>query len=148
MNTAALIDTFLYSKKTKGVSPLTIKWYEQILRLFQSYHKKLPLKPSVIESFINSCPGGDERRHGYFRTLRCFYRFLERRNITNNPMRFIEPPKCSRKVPRTLTYQELNILLGYPRDPEIKASLKFLIDTGTRLGELYSLTPSCFRATP
>lgn len=105
-------------------------------------------KPEVIEQFIMNCPGKDERKHGYYRTLRCFYRFLERRYRVNNPMKYIDPPRRLRKEPYTLSYIELNKLLSYPHKPVIKASLFFLADTGARLGELYNIKPEDFKETP
>lgn len=148
MSTGDYIALFLSSCKTKGLSELTIKWYSQILYRFCNQYSRLPKKPEPIENFLASCPGKDERKHGYYRTLRCFYRFLERRLGIKNPIKFIDPPKLSHKEPNTLNYIELNSLLSYPHESAIKSALLFLADTGARLGELYNLKPEDFKETP
>lgn len=118
---------------------MTIKWYSVILCKFANRYPKLPTRPELIEDFIIDTQAGDERKHGYFRTLRCFYRFLHKRFQILNPMDCIEPPRRKRKNPRILSPDELDQLLCFPHPPEIKAALLFLCDTGTRLGELANL---------
>lgn len=139
---------FIVSRKAKGLSPETIRWYEGILQVFTRQYRKLPTQPTAIERFLLSCQAGDERRHGYYRTLRCFYGFLQKRRQIKNPMDLIESPRRSRKQSKILTPIELNNVLNYPHRSNIKAALLFLTDSGARLGELHSLTIDCLGETP
>ena len=148
MSTILDIKRFIASRQAKRLSPLTIKWYEQILTRFSRKFPRLPRSPELIEAFLSTCPGKDERVHGYYRGLRCFYNWLERRYKISNPMKMVEPPKRKYKIPIVLTPLELNRLLSYPHEPKIKAGLLFLADTGARLGELYNLKLADLRETP
>lgn len=109
---------------------------------------QLPTKPEDIEAFLMSCHAGDERRHGYYRALRCFYRFLYKRYQVINPMELIDLPRRAVKYPRVLMPEDINHLLAYPHQPKIKSALMFLIDTGARPGELASLTIESLLQTP
>jgi integrase/recombinase XerD len=142
LNTQDYVDVFIFSRQSRGLSPITIKWYREILNKFQYSHPDYPpVEPEAIEIFLAHCPGKDERRHGYYRVLKCFYRFLQRRYNYKNPMLSIDPPKIIKKDPSIFTPKELYYLLQYPHSSMIKAALTFLIDTGCRLGECHSLIP-------
>jgi len=138
--TSEAVDVFILSRKAKGLSPQTIRWYKGILAVFESEFKKLPKKPEQIELFFASLNVGDERQHGYYRAIRCLYRFLNRRYKVKNPIEYIDPPTLKRKQPVVLTPIEINKLLCTSIKPEIKKAIMFLSDTGARLGEYLSLS--------
>jgi integrase len=143
MKTKEALESFLYSCRARGLSDRTIDWYAGILVKFGLMYLKLPKKPEDCEAFIISCPGGDERRHGYYRALRSFYNYaVYRLKLKHNPMEHIPSPRVKVKLPRPLTIEQLNQLLSYPHKGRIKAILLFLADTGTRLGELVNLSPA------
>lgn len=139
---------FLFSRHAKGLKVLTINWYRTILNKFQTRFKKLPGKPEQVEEFIASLNVGDERRHGYYRAIRCFYKFLAKRYHVRNPMPDVEPPRRTAKDPKFLTPDSVNKLLAYPHPPTIKAAIMFLIDTSTRLCELFNLRIEDLEETP
>jgi site-specific recombinase XerD len=144
MKTQTAIDNFLYSRAAKSDTPATIAWYKIILDYYlTAYPEELPESPEAIERFLLSCKGGDQRRHGFYRTLRCLYRFLYRRKlILTNPIELIDAPRTRRALPRALSTAELYNLLSYPHNSRILAFLTFLADTGARIGELHRLTPA------
>lgn len=148
MHTTDAVQVFLNSRHSKGLSSETIRWYRGILIRFINNCPNLPCNPEKIEDFLISCPSGDERKHGYYRTLRCFYRFLNRRFNIPNPIDLVEAPKRSKKQPRFLMPNDLNRLLSYQHSPQIKAALLFLVDTGARLGELSRLSIDMINETP
>jgi integrase len=141
MNTKTAIDNFLTSRQAKGLSPSAIKWYRCILNDFQKMYPKLPTKPEMIERFLISCAGGDERRHGYFRTLRALYNFLEKRCQVKNIVKLIDPPRRKHKKPKPITLDELDQLLSFPHPADITAGLIFMADCGARIGETVRLKP-------
>lgn len=119
MNTAQALASFMTSRKAKGLSLETIRWYDGVLRKFANQFPVLPDSPDDIDMFISSCQAGDERRHGYYRALRVFYRYLHRRSGVPNPIDAVESPKRQRKSPRALTVDELDQLLAFPHPPKI-----------------------------
>jgi integrase/recombinase XerD len=148
LQTADAVSLFLASREARGLSPRTISWYRQILTKFEASWPTLPTRPENVELFLSKCPGKDECRHGYYRALKVFYRFLAKRYQVADPLTLIDAPKRSKKDPKTLTALQLYTLLNYPHCPRIAAALLFLADTGCRLGELYNLTPDDFIPTP
>lgn len=140
VQTKEAIEIFLKSRRAKGLSIESIKWYNGLLGEFARKYPELPGRPDPIYDFLSSLKSGDERRHGYYRALRALYNYFEKRLPDfPNPMKFVEGPKRSEKRPRPLTIDELNQLLSFPHKPNIKAALMFFVDTGCRLGELVNL---------
>jgi len=77
--------------------------------------------------------------------LRQFYRFLEKeRIIQENPMPRLLLPVESRRLPTTLTHDDVERLLNQPNPSALlglrdRAMLEFLYATGLRVSELVSL---------
>lgn len=148
MRTEDAIQLFLTSRQSKGLSPQTIRWYRGILLLFGRRFPQLPKRPEDIEQFLANLKVGDERKHGYYRTFRCFYRFLSKRTKIKNPIEMIDPPKRVHKEPEILMPEDLNRLLIHKHSPQMRTAILFLIDTGARLGELANLTIDKLEETP
>lgn len=142
LKTKSAMDLFLNSRSAKGLSLETIHWYKGILIRFAGEYPVLPHRPESVEEFLSRCPAGDERRHGYYRGLRAFYHFLEKRHGVKNVIKVIDPPKRRHKKPRFLTLDELDQLLSFPHPARIKAALIFLTDSGSRVGEAARLKPA------
>jgi integrase len=148
LKTKYAIDIFIKSRRAKGLSQQTIRWYQGILNILAKQYARLPKTPESIEDFILNCTAGDERRHGYYRAVRALYRFLQKRYRIPNPVEKIESPKRIRKTQLALTPDQLDQLLRFPHSPIIKTSLLFLVDTGCRSGELSNLKPEDLTQTP
>jgi integrase len=148
MNTCKAIESYLYSCQSRGLSPQTISWYATILKYFAALNPILPGLPGSCEAFINSCKAGDERRHGYFRTLRAFYNYAEKRLGMANAVATLKAPKRSKKLPRPVPLDYMVQLLSFPHPGRIKAAIAFLIDTGVRIGELVKIQPGDFIENP
>lgn len=73
MKTRDAVDLFIQSRQSRGLAPNSIIWYQKSLSIFADYYPKLPKHPEQIERFLISRNIGDERRHGYYRALKCFY---------------------------------------------------------------------------
>ena len=142
MNAVNALDVFLKSRMAKGLSPQTVRWYRGILQAYAAMFPELPDGPEAIDDFLIRCKAGDERRHGYFRALRAFYRFLGRRYEVKNIINLVDPPKRLPKRPRPLTIDELDQLITYPHSTKIQTALVFLADSGARVGEAARLKPT------
>ncbi len=142
MLTTDAVKLFITAKQSGNRSVHTLKWYRIILTQYAAMFPQLPKSPEALEKFIASCHGGDERKHGYYRALKVFYRWLKKRKIMRkNPLDDgIDTPQLRHKERPFLMPAKLNQLLNYPHPPEIKAALLFMADTGARLSEVHNLT--------
>jgi integrase/recombinase XerD len=119
-----------------------IKFAEKTRILFENleYHnitdflwkvKNEGLKPRSIYRLIES--------------LRQFYKFLVLENlITNNPAKYLEPPRIPENLPNTLTFDEVSLLLNSinactEMNVRNRAMLELLYATGLRISELVNL---------
>ena len=81
-------------------------------------------------------------------SIRSFFIYLlENKKIDTNPTEGIKPPKVEKKIPETLTIEEVNLLLDQPsgdspKEIRDKAMLELLYATGLRVSELISLKMS------
>lgn len=77
--------------------------------------------------------------------IKAFYRFLMYEDkITEDPAQLLEAPKLGRKLPDTLSYQEIvqlleAIPLGEPEGHRNRAMLEMLYSSGLRVSELIEL---------
>lgn len=139
MTTRTLICEFLASRKARGLSPKTIAWYRALLEPFSRMCPSLPQDPGTIEGFLGALNASDETRHGYYRALRAFYRWISRRRGMPNPMDDIGAPRRRKKTPWSLTVAELGFLLAIPLSPRDRALVDLLVDTGVRVTEAVNL---------
>lgn len=78
-------------------------------------------------------------------TLRSFYKWLQRRGyVTANPMTLIRTPRQSKRLPKAITVEQIELLLSAPDDGEVlgardRAILETLYSTGIRISELVGL---------
>lgn len=149
VQTRDAIGVFITSRRAKGLSKETLRWYTGILKAFENACPQLPEEPEPIQEFLAGIKTGDERLHGYYRAIRAFYNYIDRRlHAFPNPMVFIDPPKRKKKNPRPITPEELDQLLSYPHNAKVKASLIFLTDTGVRMSEALGLQMEDFIEMP
>ena len=138
----------------KGLSKNTIKSYESDLKEFFAWchniHKKLPSKltSSSINIYLGYLFNKNIKSSSVNRklsTLKAFYIFLYKQKlILKIPTEDIETPKIQKKLPSTLSENEVEKLLKAPKDNNIieirdKAMLEMLYATGMRISELVNL---------
>jgi integrase len=147
MRTHNAVEAFLESRRAKNLSPETIRGYNCVLRRFTNEHLRLPKKPEQLEAFWGQIPG-DERRHYYYRVLKAFYNFGEKRLKMKNLIRQTEAPQILDKVPAFLVPDQLSQLLSFPHPQRIRAALMFLVSTGCRVKSCALLQPEDLLETP
>ena len=138
----------------KGLSKNTIKSYESDLKEFfvwcHNIHKKSPSKltSSSINIYLGYLFNKNIKSSSVNRklsTLKAFYIFLYKQKlILKIPTEDIETPKIQKKLPSTLSENEVEKLLKAPKDKNIielrdKAMLEMLYATGMRISELVNL---------
>src|SRR5690625_5290980 len=156
MNIKEIQDQFsLYLEVEKNASPYTLKYYNQDIDIFLNFLE--------VEN-INNINDVDDRVVRYFLTylyqqklsrksvarkissLRTFFKYLERENITDsNPFLTISLPKSEYVLPHFLYEEELSELftvndLETPLGQRNQALLELLYATGIRVSECVSLT--------
>ncbi len=135
----------------KRHSPNTVDGYRRDISRFVSFQPKVSLKSissSDIREFLLNLHNQGLSSRSIARSLsslRSFFKYLVGESlIEKNPVETLETPKTWRKLPRTLSLNEVESLLNQP-DVETplglrdKAMLEVLYATGVRVSELISL---------
>ena len=146
-----------YLKIERGLSDNSIVSYEKdILKLSNFILSKnnsvspLKVSPDLIKEFIysisKSISSSSQSRNNIW--LKKFFEYLIfEKYISNNPLSLIESPRISRKLPDTLTIQEINTLISNidfnsSEGERNLAIIETLYGCGLRVSELISLNIS------
>jgi integrase/recombinase XerD len=144
-----------YLKLEKGLSDNSIEAYSRDIDKLQQFADSDPnsLKPEAftlndLRQFINwvnelgMIPSSQAR---ILSGIKSFYKYLLAEDIIkNNPAELLESPKKQRKLPNTLSYQDINKLidaidLSKPDGSRNKAIIEVLYSCGLRVSELTEL---------
>jgi site-specific recombinase XerD len=139
MDTNEAITAFLRSCQARGLSPRTLDWYRSILHRFAVHVPEVPSLTDAVERFLAAVPGCDRTRYDYWKVACIFCRWCTKRYGVANPMGDIPAPKVRKKLPRTLSVQQLGCLFLVARGKRDRALLTLLVDTGIRVGEALNL---------
>ena len=157
MNYKTAISDFLnYCIFEKGLSDKTKKSYENDLKVYTNY-----LKTIYGENFKINC--ATEKDIEFFlkhqtvlndktttiahklTVIKNFYAYLEREKvIKHNPSSSITRPKITKRLPKTLSIEDVETLLNIPLntafDYRNKAMLELMYSSGLRVSELINTT--------
>ena len=145
-----------YLRYERNMSPETIRAYEkdlhQFMRFFCKETPEIPHPASIttmqVREFLAELKERNYKPTTIVRklaTIRSFYKFLMRkRHITTNPLTTIETPKVEKKLPHSLSVDEVEKLLSAPQGTAFqpardRAILETLYSTGLRVSELTAL---------
>jgi len=150
-----LVDAFLnYLSVERGLSNNTIVSYREDINYYIDFLNAAGInalsltRKDDITNFMFSQKDKGLAANSVARRLaaiRAFYRFLVRERILkNDPSRLIDSPKLWKKIPETLSTNEVDVLLSQPniRDKQgirDKAILETLYATGMRVSEAVNL---------
>lgn len=156
-----LDDYYNYLAVERGLSANTLESYRRDLKkLFQYLKKKKKLKISEVNrhelsAFLASLKNSGLAASTVSRCLasiRSFFNYLLAEGyIENNPAYELDSPRIEKKLPRVLTSEEIDRLLGQPKAEQNngirdKAMLELLYASGIRVSELVSLDVTDFDA--
>lgn len=152
----AILDFINYCIFEKGLSEKTKKSYENDLKVYIKYLKKIykedlrigNTSEKDIENFLKHQATLNDKTTTIAHKLtviKNFYIYLEREKIIkHNPASSITRPKAIKKLPKVLTDNEiksiLNIPLNTPFDYRNKAMLELIYSSGLRVSELINVT--------
>ena len=137
----------------KGLSKNSLDSYSRDLNLFLKYLDKSKIvltdvtRAEIMEfmSFRLSKGLSAKTVSRNLSVIKAFFGYLESRNlIQSNPTKDIESPKLPRKLPNTLTEQQINDLLDAPDEKtnlgfRDKTMIEALYSCGMRVSELLNL---------
>lgn len=138
-----------YLKLERRYSNNTITSYKNELFLFKDFIKKdwLSIKDKDIEKYVKYMVQNnytDKTISHYITCLKEFYKFLQLNDqIDYNPVEFIELPKRKKSLPKTLSKEEVNLLLNFTPKNHLefrnKAMIELLYSSGIRISELINI---------
>lgn len=139
----------------KSLSGNSIEAYLHDISLFVRFleYKKNQLTPAQVElshlqefvQWINELGMSAYSQARIISGIKSFYKYLLLENLlSTNPTELLEAPKTGRKLPDTLSVDEINRLidaidLSYPEGQRNKAMLETLYSCGLRVSELVDL---------
>lgn len=146
------LNFYSYLLIDRKYSEKTIKSYMNDLYKFYEYTKNNKLnfneiqKKNIIEyqKYLNKLKNSSNSINHNISVLRSFYKFLTINDkIINNPIEYMDTPKLNKRLPKTLSLEEVKKLLDVDlvdkysyRD---KAMLETMYATGLRVSELVNL---------
>lgn len=144
-----------YLKLERGLSPNSVEAYvrdiEKLRRFLSLKESQIqPLAISIIElqdfiEFINDMGMSAYSQARIISGLKSFYKFLLYTNeIDTDPTSLLEAPKLGRKLPDTLSIEEIDQILlaidhSKPEGQRNRAMLETLYSSGLRVSELINL---------
>ncbi len=143
-------------KVMKNASEHTLRNYGNDLKALSTFLNGSQLQEitkSSLREFLADLSEQKLARRSIVRRLsavRSFFTFLHREKlITTNPMADIESPKLERKIPLSLTYEEVQNLFNQPDTAEFtglrdRCILELFYSSGLRVSELVALDKNDF----
>ena len=144
-----------YLKLEKGLSANSIEAYSRDIGRLREYAEaqKLALKPDAVIlsdlrrfiEWVNELGMLPSTQARILSGIKSFYKFMLIEDIiSSNPAELLEAPRIQRKLPDTLSYDEINLLiaaidLSKPDGSRNKAILEMLYSCGLRVSELTEL---------
>jgi integrase/recombinase XerD len=144
-----------YLMLERSMSPHTVGAYVEDVSKLMSFSSET-IRPKDVDyghlqsfiDFINSLGLGPRSQARILSGIRAFYKYLILENLLeDDPTELIEGPKLSRKIPDTLSFQEIELILSTVDMSEAngqrnRAMLETLYACGLRVSELTGLKMS------
>lgn len=145
-----------YLQDEKQYSPNTLVAYRNDLSQLTQHVQQYPgvvswsnVDESMVEIYVRSMKQGDYASSSVARkvaALKSFFHFLyDHETINADPTTNIDSPKVKKRLPKTLTFDDVDRLLHAPRQKKTPKNLRdaallaLLYATGMRVSELVSL---------
>lgn len=144
-----------YLKLERSLSGNSVEAYEHDINLVVQYleAKELDLKPDQVElkhlqdfiKWINELGMTARSQARIISGIKAFYKYLILENeVKVNPSELLEAPRLGRKLPQTLSLEEINkmidiIDLSMPEGERNRAIIETLYGCGLRVSELVNL---------
>jgi site-specific recombinase XerD len=131
--------SFIESRKAKGVSPKSIYFYHRCLSKALEYiGNPYHAKPEDIIAFLNTIPPNEiglSNRHAYRRALMTFYSWLEKVYDLPNPVKKVDAPPLPNVIMPTLRLHQIKEIIK-TQSAKGKAIVMLATASGLRRSEL------------
>ena len=153
---SSLVDTYLsHLAVERRLSPNTVESYGRDLSQLSAAAAGLgrpidALDRRALEEVVREMMGAGQSPRSVARAVACFrgfYRFLVMSgHRVDNPAVDVRPPKAWKALPKFLSAEEVDLLLGspdttHPRGLRDRALIELFYATGLRVSEMVSLRP-------
>ncbi len=150
-----------YLQLERSLSQNSIASYQRDVNQFADficYEKGKPVQNVTLDDFnafltqLNECDVAEASQARWISGIRSFFRYLRLEQIIDsNPADLLEMPKLQRKLPDTLSHEEIQLMLDSIDRSQAAghrnvAIIQMLYGCGLRVSELTSLTFSNFYA--
>lgn len=160
MNANQALNEFLAEKRSQGRAPATILFHQRLLTPFVDFLEERRLEDVAslgnadLRAFFGHLyarnQAGEITRAtvaAYDRSVRAFCSFcVQEKLLPEDPMKGRPRARVPRKLPDTLSFDEIRTLLAACEDDPLgrrdQALMLFMLDTGLRAGEVCALTIS------
>jgi integrase len=132
--TKDVILSLLKQKKNKRVKESSVETYEKRLNQFAQQFLFLPEKVDSILEYLSRF-GGESGRHrrNHQDLLNMLYNHAVRYfNLPKNPMEKLERPQITRRLIKTLSWNQIRLLMQMPEDLSERVALELLLGHGWR----------------
>ncbi len=153
------ISAFIVDCRAAGLTPKSIKWYENMLVTWKNWvgHRDWT-DPNITREFIvdlqnRSMRYVDHPRHpsqpgplspftvrGYVRAIKRFFNWLVQEEfLPDNPLKNLRMPQKPQRIPRAIEPDDFDKMLAAAQTKRDRAILLVLRDTGCRVSELCNM---------
>jgi len=126
---AETLAEFVESRRSAGLSPLTLRDYQQKLGRFAKEFGDRPIHSLItveIERWLDKIDAGGVTRHDYRRHLSILYSFaVKRKYAAENIAAAVSKVKVAQKIPLVLTADDARLLLSAARDHNLGCMLPY-----------------------
>ena len=147
-------EAFRLRCQAQQLSPATIAWYKQVLKLFGNFLEEQAITevrkvtPTLLRQYLEHMR---ERGNGSvtveraYGGLRCFFGFLFRESmIPQNPIQLVEKPRVERKLLKPMSLDQVRLLLTQCNqkrydEHRLWTIMVLIFDTGLRISEVIGL---------
>lgn len=140
-----------YEEKNKGLSPETIRGYENDLRNFARWLNARgqikawrEVRRRTIEEYLRSMHDAGQKPATIRRALssiRCFFNYCMKQELTEiNPARYCEMPKRPKTLPATIDEKAIESYVDDVTKPlALRAMIATIYETGMRISEVMAM---------
>ena len=139
MKATDAIEEFLRSREMKNASPHTIRSYRWGLNKLSNRHDRVPVPEQLRELLLANSYLSDQSIRDLWIHWRAFYAWLAHEGFGEDAMSGVAAPIVRKKLPRTLSEDEIRQLLSAADCDRDFTIISVLLDNGVRIGELTSM---------
>jgi site-specific recombinase XerD len=135
---------FLQSRQAMGVSPKTLRFYQERLSKFIKNVNYLKATTATIQRYLNTISASENglaTRHASYRTIKTFYRWLKAEYGLNNAAEGIQAPILGKPMMPTLDEIQVKQLIESVDCIRDKTIIALFVESGLRLSELANIRP-------